>query len=64
MVRRSGVQPDCLAVEIREAYRHAMMENHPYGVASMSAKLKAVAEEESKNINAAFAEAKQQFGFR
>ncbi len=49
-----GVPESASEQEIREAYRNKMKEYHPDKVASLGAKLRELAEEESKEINRAY----------
>ncbi len=46
--------PDATATEIRGAYRRKIAEHHPDKVAQLGDKIRSVAEEESKRINAAY----------
>ena len=45
---------DASEQEIKEAYRNKMKEYHPDKVANLGAKLRNLAEEESKEINRAY----------
>ena len=49
-----GVAGDASEQEIKEAYRNKMKEYHPDKVANLGAKLRNLAEEESKEINRAY----------
>jgi len=51
------VNPSASAEEIKEAYRRRMAEYHPDKVATLGVELRALAEQKSKEINAAFIEA-------
>jgi len=55
-----GVQPNATPSEIKAAYRRRMMEYHPDKVEKLGDKLKNVAQEESKRINAAYSILREQ----
>lgn len=58
-----GVSGDATREAIQDAYRQKMREYHPDRVASLGAKLREVAEAESKLINEAYAFFRRKFGF-
>jgi DnaJ-domain-containing protein 1 len=50
-----GVPPDADAATIRRAYQEKMHQFHPDKVASLAPELRALAEERTKELNAAYA---------
>jgi DnaJ-domain-containing protein 1 len=50
-----GISPSATRDEIKARYRKLVSQNHPDLVASMSLRLREVAEEEMKRINSAYA---------
>lgn len=59
-----GVPASATVEEVKSAYREAIKKYHSDKVAGLGQKLQALAEEESKRINAAYSEAKAQLGFK
>ncbi|MBE7178976.1 MAG: J domain-containing protein [Mucilaginibacter polytrichastri] len=59
-----GVAPDSTPDQIKSAYRTAIKAYHSDTVATAGPKLRELAEQESKKINAAYAEARKIKGFR
>jgi len=49
------LQPDALPIDIRAAYKRKIMEYHPDKVEHLGSKIKQVAEDETRRINAAYA---------
>ena len=49
-----NLSPGCDAASLKESYHKLILQNHPDKVAALGPQLKAVAEQETKNINAAY----------
>ena len=58
-----GVPPSATVEDVKAAYRQAIKGYHTDRVAGLGEKIQAVAEEESKKLNAAYAAAKQDLDF-
>jgi preprotein translocase subunit Sec63 len=54
------LKPDALPIDIRSAYKRKIMEYHPDKVGNLGAKIKQVAEDETRRINAAYAKLEEQ----
>ena len=54
------LKPDALPIDIRSAYKRKIMEYHPDKVGSLGSKIKQVAEDETRRINAAYAMLEEQ----
>ena len=52
-----GVAPSATVEDVKRAYKLLVKQNHPDRVHSMSAVFRALAESETKKLNAAYAEA-------
>lgn len=59
-----GVPASATIEDVKSAYREAIKKYHSDKVAGLGQKLQVLAEEESKRINVAYAEAKAQLGFK
>jgi len=54
------LRPEALPIDIRSAYKRKIMEYHPDKVESLGAKIKQVAELETRRINAAYAKLEEE----